>query len=37
MTNAACPEVLLTQHRIADGLGLRPGVLARSPADEARP
>ena len=35
MTDALRPEVLLTQHRIDNRLGLRPGVLATSPADEA--
>jgi hypothetical protein len=37
MTDAPRPEVLLTQHRIANRLGLRLGVLATSPADEATP
>jgi hypothetical protein len=35
MTDAPRPEVLLTHHQIANRLGLRPGVLATSPADEA--
>jgi hypothetical protein len=35
MTDALRPEVLLTQHQIADRLSHHLGVLARSPADEA--
>jgi hypothetical protein len=35
MTDALRPEVFLRQHRIANRLGLRPGVVATSPADEA--
>jgi hypothetical protein len=37
MTDALRPEVLLTQHRIANRLGHHLGVLATSPADEAAP
>ena len=37
MTDAPRPEVLLRQHQIADKRGLRPEMLATSPADEAAP